>query len=153
MRTKPVLGTHTSHQPRPVGKVVPSRLYSGKRITAQDFVYFAARERNVLKIEPVVVFRTTASATVLRLGRRHVRRASAPDLATASDDQNRRPIETAVSPDMLRQLASFAGVDVPAEDLELLATALTEQMCAIARVSDFDLADVEPIVSFDPRWR
>ena len=50
-------------------------------------------------------------------------------------------------------LARVAQIDVPEEDRELLRLVFDNQMHAIDLLDSVDVSVVEPIVSFDPRWR
>ena len=47
----------------------------------------------------------------------------------------------------------MAGFEVPEEDRALLAAVLENQLSSVRRLEQLDVGDVEPIVSFDPRWR
>ena len=58
-----------------------------------------------------------------------------------------------VTPEVVHALAKVAGVDVPDEDRTLLAALLANQLSSVRRLEQLDVGDVEPIVSFDPRWR
>jgi Asp-tRNA(Asn)/Glu-tRNA(Gln) amidotransferase C subunit len=58
-----------------------------------------------------------------------------------------------VDPQLVEELARAARIEVPAEDRELLTTMLQNQLDAIRLVQQVDVDGVEPIVSFDPRWR
>jgi hypothetical protein len=58
-----------------------------------------------------------------------------------------------VTPEVVDVLAGVAGISVPEEDLELLSAVLANQLAGVRRLEELDLGDVEPIVSFDPRWR
>jgi hypothetical protein len=51
--------------------------------------------------------------------------------------------------DLLAQIAGFA---VPDEDRELLTGVFTNQFAATRLLEALDVDEVEPIVSFDPRW-
>ena len=42
---------------------------------------------------------------------------------------------------------------MPADDRELLAAILRNQLAAVRLLEDLDVQNVEPIVSFDPRWQ
>jgi hypothetical protein len=56
--------------------------------------------------------------------------------------------------EMVRTLTRLQGLEVPDEDLEPLAAALTRQFEAGARILDrYGDADVEPPLVFDPRWK
>jgi hypothetical protein len=58
-----------------------------------------------------------------------------------------------VDEELIKRIAAFAGLVVPDEDLALLAGATQNQLSAAAVLRALELDDVEPIVSFDPRWR
>lgn len=58
-----------------------------------------------------------------------------------------------VSSELVETLARAAGFELPDEDRELLAALLGNQLEAIRSLEELDVTDVEPIVSFDPRWR
>ena len=58
-----------------------------------------------------------------------------------------------ITPDVVDTLAQVAGFEVPEEDRELLAAILQNQLASVRRLEQLDVGDVEPIVSFDPRWR
>ena len=55
--------------------------------------------------------------------------------------------------DVVDVLAGVAGFEVPAGDRELLTAILRNQLAAVRVLAELDVQDVEPIVSFDPRWR
>jgi Asp-tRNA(Asn)/Glu-tRNA(Gln) amidotransferase C subunit len=50
-------------------------------------------------------------------------------------------------------VARVAGIKIPEADLPSLAGAFANQLQAIAALEELDVDEVEPIVSFDPRWR
>ena len=52
----------------------------------------------------------------------------------------------------MRLLGRFAGLELPAEDLDELAQSLASQLGAIEALDHLDLAGVNPAVEFDPRW-
>ena len=58
-----------------------------------------------------------------------------------------------VTPEIVDVLAGVAGFSVPEEDRSLLTDVLANQLGGVHRLEQLDLGDVEPIVSFDPRWR
>jgi len=58
-----------------------------------------------------------------------------------------------ITPEVVDALAKVAGFEVPEEDRALLASVLANQLAGVRRIEQLDLGDVEPIVSFDPRWR
>jgi Asp-tRNA(Asn)/Glu-tRNA(Gln) amidotransferase C subunit len=53
----------------------------------------------------------------------------------------------------IEALARVAQIDVPEEDRELLRLVFENQSRAIDQLDSVDVSEVEPIVSFDPRWR
>jgi hypothetical protein len=53
---------------------------------------------------------------------------------------------------VIETLAAVAGIVVPEGDREILAGALENQLAGAAALLNIEAADVEPIVSFDPRW-
>jgi hypothetical protein len=55
-------------------------------------------------------------------------------------------------PGAVDALAQIAGLTVPEEDREILVGVFTNQLAAARLVESLDLGDVEPIVTFDPRW-
>jgi hypothetical protein len=55
--------------------------------------------------------------------------------------------------ELIKHVAAFAGLSVPDGDLALLAGAAQNQLSAADVLRTLELDDVEPIVSFDPRWR
>lgn len=54
---------------------------------------------------------------------------------------------------LIKHVAAFAGLTVPDEDLALLVDAAQNQLSTADLLRMLELDDVEPIVSFDPRWR
>ena len=58
-----------------------------------------------------------------------------------------------ITPEVVDALAKVAGFEVPDEDRALLAAVLANQLSSVRRLEQLDVGDVEPIVSFDPRWR
>ena len=58
-----------------------------------------------------------------------------------------------VAPEEVDVLARVAGFSVPEEDRSLLTAVLANQLAGVRRLEQLDVGDVEPIVSFDPRWR
>jgi hypothetical protein len=61
-------------------------------------------------------------------------------------------IESALTPAVLEQLARMVGVEVPAEDVEILLGALANQLGGVRLLQPLALGDIEPLVQFDPRW-
>ena len=57
-----------------------------------------------------------------------------------------------LTPDVVDVLARVAGITVPEEDRDLLTALLANQLAGVRRLEALDVGDVEPIVSFDPRW-
>ena len=57
-----------------------------------------------------------------------------------------------ISPEVVALLARLAGLTLPPEDIEPLATALCSQLASIEALDELDLTDVNPILEFDPRW-
>jgi hypothetical protein len=55
-------------------------------------------------------------------------------------------------PGAVDALAQIAGFAVPGEDRELLTGVFTNQLAATRLLEALDVGEVEPIVSFDPRW-
>jgi hypothetical protein len=55
-------------------------------------------------------------------------------------------------PGAVDALAQIAGFAVPDEDRETLTGVFTNQLAAARLLEALDVGDVEPIVSFDPRW-
>jgi aspartyl/glutamyl-tRNA(Asn/Gln) amidotransferase C subunit len=58
-----------------------------------------------------------------------------------------------VENELVDALARVARIHLPDEDRELLRSVLENQLQAIRRLEGVDVENVEPIVSFDPRWR
>lgn len=58
-----------------------------------------------------------------------------------------------VDGELIKRVAALAGLVVPDEDIALLAGAAQNQVSAAELLRALELDDVEPIVSFDPRWR
>jgi hypothetical protein len=58
-----------------------------------------------------------------------------------------------VNEELIKRVAAFAGLIVPDEDLSLLAGAAQNQLTAAELLRALELDDIEPIVSFDPRWQ
>jgi hypothetical protein len=59
---------------------------------------------------------------------------------------------TPISADVLRQLAQLLDLPLPAEDVEPVAAALTDQLAAVDVLATLDLADIAIPGTFDPRW-
>jgi hypothetical protein len=80
-----------------------------------------------------------------------------PALDHAADQEGRMPYlrhtgAPQLSPDTVELLARVAGLTLPPEDVEPLAASLADQLASIALLDRLDLANVNPIVDFDPRW-
>jgi hypothetical protein len=60
--------------------------------------------------------------------------------------------ELAVTPELVERLAGLVGLALPAGDLEPLQLVLVHQVASAEALRSLELDDVEPIVSFDPRW-
>jgi Asp-tRNA(Asn)/Glu-tRNA(Gln) amidotransferase C subunit len=58
-----------------------------------------------------------------------------------------------VNGELIKHVAVLAGLVVPDEDIDLLAGAVQNQIEAAEVLLVLELDDIEPIVSFDPRWR
>ena len=54
--------------------------------------------------------------------------------------------------DTLQMLARLVGLTIPPEDIEPLGRALADQLASIALLERLDLAGVDPVLDFDPRW-
>jgi Asp-tRNA(Asn)/Glu-tRNA(Gln) amidotransferase C subunit len=54
---------------------------------------------------------------------------------------------------VVRTLAQVAGIDVPEEDVQPLVSALQNHLKGMEALDDLDLAESDPVVTFDPRWR
>jgi Asp-tRNA(Asn)/Glu-tRNA(Gln) amidotransferase C subunit len=57
-----------------------------------------------------------------------------------------------LSAEQIQELARLAGLVVPEEDVAPLAAALANQLASMALLDQLDLAQVNPILEFDPRW-
>lgn len=55
--------------------------------------------------------------------------------------------------ELIGMLASVADLEIPDEDMELVAAYLTNVLSDAASLRQLPLAEVEPIVTMDPRWR
>jgi hypothetical protein len=58
----------------------------------------------------------------------------------------------AVSADGLRSVAQLFGLPLPTADIDALRTALADQLAAVNVLDKLDLANVNPVLEFDPRW-
>jgi hypothetical protein len=65
----------------------------------------------------------------------------------------RKPDRQPLTAEEVKTLAAAAGVDIPDEDLQPLAEALTSQLAAIAVFERFDISRPGPSAAFDPRWQ
>jgi hypothetical protein len=54
---------------------------------------------------------------------------------------------------VVRTLAQVAGIDVPEEDVQPLVSALQNHLKGMEALDGLDLAESDPVVTFDPRWR
>ena len=61
------------------------------------------------------------------------------------------PIEVTV--ETVQLLARLAGLTIPAEDIEPLVGALRNHLASLAALDELDLTEVDPITTFDPRWK
>lgn len=58
-----------------------------------------------------------------------------------------------VDNELVEALMRVAGIELPDEDRELLTLVLENQLRSARLLEGVDVENVEPIVSFDPRWR
>jgi hypothetical protein len=58
-----------------------------------------------------------------------------------------------VDADVIRTLASVAGITIPDEDVQPLIGALRNHLAGMKALEDLDIDEADPIVTFDPRWR
>ena len=58
-----------------------------------------------------------------------------------------------VDADVIRTLASVAGITIPDEDIQPLIGALRNHLAGMKALEDLDIDEADPIVTFDPRWR
>ncbi len=61
-------------------------------------------------------------------------------------------LDKEITPDTVRLLAEFAGITVPAEDVDSVVAALRAYRLAFEPVEALDLTEVDPVVVTDPRW-
>jgi Asp-tRNA(Asn)/Glu-tRNA(Gln) amidotransferase C subunit len=61
-------------------------------------------------------------------------------------------MDSAIDGELIRTLADFAGLEIPADDVELVAGHLANVLSGSEQLARLQLSDVEPIVTFDPRW-
>jgi hypothetical protein len=54
---------------------------------------------------------------------------------------------------LVEAVAAIAELGVPEEDRELLVAVLDNQLAGSRSLLELDVSEIEPIVSFDPRWR
>ena len=59
---------------------------------------------------------------------------------------------TAIDAETVTLLGRLAGLSIPSEDIEPLATALQSQLASIEILEEMDLDDVNPDDTFDPGW-
>jgi hypothetical protein len=64
----------------------------------------------------------------------------------------RRTEAQPLTPDTVESLARLVGLTIPPEDVAPLARALTDQLASIDLLDRLDLAGVDPVLDFDPRW-
>ncbi len=57
-----------------------------------------------------------------------------------------------ISPTTIEELASHAGLPLPAERRAIVAALLQQLIDAVSAMDAVELEDREPAVSFDPRW-
>jgi hypothetical protein len=57
-----------------------------------------------------------------------------------------------IDTELVQRAATFAGLAVPDGDLALLLAAAQNQLASAEHLRTLELDDVEPIVTFDPRW-
>jgi hypothetical protein len=57
-----------------------------------------------------------------------------------------------ISPTTIEELASHAGLPLPAERRAMVAALLQQLIDAVSAMDAVELADGEPALSFDPRW-
>jgi len=55
--------------------------------------------------------------------------------------------------EIIRAIAAYAGIAVLDEDVPILAAAHANERAGERAIAAHDLGEVEPIVTFDPRWR
>ncbi len=58
-----------------------------------------------------------------------------------------------VDASVIRSLASVAGIAIPEEDIKPLIGAFTNHLKGMDELDSLDLAEHDPIVTFDPTWR
>jgi hypothetical protein len=58
----------------------------------------------------------------------------------------------AISPETVKWLAALAGLALPSEDADPLASAVAGQLASIAALDELELAEVPSSLAFDPRW-
>ena len=52
----------------------------------------------------------------------------------------------------IKTLSLLAGLDIPEEDLQPLATAMQRHLASIAALEALDLTDIEPMLTFKAAW-
>jgi hypothetical protein len=57
-----------------------------------------------------------------------------------------------ISPTTIEELASHAGLPLPAERRAIVAALLQQLVDAVSAMDAIDLGDGEPALTFDPRW-
>ena len=55
--------------------------------------------------------------------------------------------------ELVAEAARVAGIEIPNEDLPSLTAAFANQLQAIAALEKVDASVLEPVSTFDPRWR
>ena len=55
--------------------------------------------------------------------------------------------------ELVAEAARVAGIEIPNEDLPSLTVAFANQLQAIAALEKVDASVLEPVSTFDPRWR
>lgn len=55
--------------------------------------------------------------------------------------------------ELVAAAARVAGIEIPNADFPSLVAAFANQLGAIAALEEVDAAELEPVVTFDPRWR
>ena len=64
----------------------------------------------------------------------------------------RRSEAQPLTPHTVELLARLVGLTIPPDDAAPLARALTDQLASVALLERLDLAQVDPVLDFDPRW-
>ena len=53
---------------------------------------------------------------------------------------------------LIRRLGDVAGIAIPEEDIQPLVGAFRNHLKGMAELDSLDLAEHDPIVTFDPTW-